>query len=130
MLRLLAAAVVALVANALAILVTAWLLDDMRLDAVAFVIEVAIFTGVMLLAEPFLRKLALTHARALLGSTALLATLIALIATDWLSDGLTISGAGTWLLATVMIWGFAVIARLLVPLVIFKKTLGRRNGGR
>jgi putative membrane protein len=102
----------------------------MNLDALAFVIEVAIFTGVMVLAEPLLRKLAFTHARALLGSTAMLATLIALIATDLLSDGLTISGAGTWLLATILIWGFAVIARLLVPLVLFKETLGRRDAAR
>ena len=127
MIRLVALGVIALVANAVAILVTAWALDDVGLDAVGFVLEVAIFTGVMLLIEPFLKKLALTHARVLLGSTALIATLIALVVTVALTDGLTISGAGTWVLATVLVWAIALVARLLLPLVIFKRTLARRD---
>jgi putative membrane protein len=127
MLRLLAAGVVALLANALAIVVTAWALEDVRLDAVGFVLEVAIFTGVMLLLEPFLKKLALTHARALIGSTALMATLVALVVTVALTDGLRISGTGTWILATVLVWAIALVARLLLPLLIFKQTLARRD---
>jgi len=125
--RLVAHAVVAFIANAIAILVTAWALDDVSLDAVGFVIEVAIFTGVMILIEPLLRKLALIHARVLLGSTALIATLIALVVTVALTDGLRISGAWTWILTTVLVWAIALVARLLLPFVIFKRTLARRD---
>jgi putative membrane protein len=121
--RLLALGVILFAANAIGLVIAAWLLDDMSLSASGFLIEVAIFTGLMLFVEPFLRKLALTHAQVLLGSTAIIATLIALIVTEWIGKGLEINGAGTWVLAAIIIWGFVVIARLILPLFLFRELL-------
>ncbi|AKE91137.1 MULTISPECIES: phage holin family protein [Rhodococcus] len=127
MVRLLASAVVALLANALALLVGAWVLPGMTLDGVAFVIAVVLFTVAAMLVDPLLRQLAVTKTPALLGSSALISTLVALIVTSLVSDGLQIRGAATWILATVIVWAVALIARMLLPLVIFKKTLAKRR---
>ncbi|CDZ87744.1 phage holin family protein [Rhodococcus ruber] len=127
MVRLLASAVVALLANALALLVGAWVLPGMSLDGVAFVIAVALFTATAMLVDPLLRQLAVTKTPALLGSSALVSTLVALIVTSLVSDGLQISGAATWILATVIVWAVALVARMLLPLVVFKKTLAQKR---
>lgn len=127
MVRLVAVAVVSLVANAVGLVVAALLLDDMALDAVAFVIAVLIFTGVAVLIEPLIRQMALKSAPALLGSSALVATLISLVVTAAVSDGLSISGLGTWVLATVIVWAVALAARLLLPLLVFKEVLSNRR---
>lgn len=127
MIRLLATAVVAMIANAIAFLVAAWILPGMSLSALAFVIAVAIFTGVTVLVDPLIRQIAMTKTPVLLGSTALVSTLVALTVTSLLSDGLRISGISTWILATVIVWAVAVLARLLLPLVVFKKTLAAKK---
>ncbi|KXF85381.1 hypothetical protein D092_17155 [Rhodococcus ruber Chol-4] len=127
MVRLLASAVVALLANALALLVGAWVLPGMSLDGVAFVIAVALFTATAMLVDPLLRQLAVTKTPALLGSSALVSTLVALIVTSLVSDGLQVSGAATWILATVIVWAVALVARMLLPLVVFKKTLAQKR---
>ncbi|ATQ28918.1 hypothetical protein CS378_09370 [Rhodococcus ruber] len=127
MVRLLASAVVALLANALALLVGAWVLPGMSLDGVAFVIAVALFTVTAMLVDPLLRQLAVTKTPALLGSSALVSTLVALIVTSLVSDGLQIRGAATWILATVIVWAVALVARMLLPLVVFKKTLAKNR---
>lgn len=121
--RLLALAVIFFIANAVGLILAAWLLDDMSLSASGFLIEVAIFTGLMLFVEPFLRTIALKHARVLLGSTAIIATLFALIVTELIGKGLEINGAGTWVLAAIIIWGAVVIARLFLPLLLFRELL-------
>jgi putative membrane protein len=127
MVRLVATLVVALLADAIALIVTAQVLDDMALDASGFVTAVALFALVSLLVEPLVRQAALRSAPALLGSTALVATLVSLVLTAWIGDGLRISGAATWVLATVMVWLVALVTRLLLPLVIFKKALAARR---
>jgi hypothetical protein len=127
MIRLVAAAVVALLSDAIALIVTAQVLDDMALDAGGFVTALVIYALVSLLIEPLIRQVALRNASALLGSTALVATLVSLVVTAVIGDGLRISGAVTWVLATIMVWLVALVARLLLPMVIFKKALAARG---
>ena len=134
MIRFVALTVVALIANAIALVVTALLLDDMALDAGGFVLAVALFTVIEVLVEPFFRQQAILKAPALLGSTALVATLVSLVVTSLISDGLRISGALTWVLATILVWAISLAGELLLPLVMFKRVLAearaRRNIGR
>lgn len=127
MVRLVATAIVALLADAIALIVTAQVLDDMALDAGGFVTAVVLFALVSLLIEPLVRQMALRSAPALLGSTALVATLVSLVVTAVVGDGLRISGAVTWALASVIVWLVGLAARLLLPLVIFKKALAARR---
>lgn len=123
MIRLAATAAIAVLANAVGLLVAAVVLDDMALDAVGFVTAVLLFTLTSVLVEPLLRQMALRNVPALLGGTALVATLVSLIVTVAIGDGLRISGVPTWVVATVVVWAVALAARLLLPLVIFKQVL-------
>jgi hypothetical protein len=127
MIRLAATAFISFLANAIALIVGAQLLPDMALDVSGFVIAVFIFTAAMVLVEPLTRQVALKNAPALLGSTALVATVLGLIATAVLSDGLRISGLTTWVLATIVVWLTALAGRLLLPVVMFKKILAQRS---
>jgi hypothetical protein len=130
MIRLVASIVVGLVANAIALVAGSLLLEDFALGTSGFLIAVAIFTGVGVLAEPLVRQVAVKQVPALLGSTALISVLVGLVVTSLLSDSLSIRGAGTWVVAVVVVWGVALVARLLLPFVIFKKVLAEQRAGR
>ena len=47
--------------------------------------------------------------------------------TDLISDGFSISGAGTWLAATVIVWLGALIAVFILPYLGLKKYLEERR---
>jgi hypothetical protein len=129
MVRFLARATLSLIGDAVGLIVAAVVLDGMALNGAAFIIDVLIFTAAFIVLQPLIIKVALQHSSAMVGGSALLATLVALIVTDVLSDGLSISGAGTWVLATIIVWAASLLAGVLLPLVLFKKTLGRKAAG-
>lgn len=126
MVRLLVSGAIYLAANAVGLLVAAWVLDDMSVDGGAFVTAVLIFTAVEVVARPLFTQIAIKNVGGLVGSTALVATLIGLVITAWLSDGLTIDGALTWVLATVIVWAAALIAGLILPVMLVKRAVGDR----
>ena len=121
MVRILISIALHLAANAVGLLVATLLLDGMSLSATAFLLEVAIFTVVEFIAQPVIVKLALGHAEFLIGGTALISTVVALVVTAWISDGLQIQGATTWVLATLIVWLAAMLAGLLLPALFLKK---------
>jgi hypothetical protein len=123
--RFLAVTALALIGSAIGLIIADVLLDDMSLSASAFILDVVIFTVAFVVLHPLVMKIALTHSSALIGGSALIATLFALIVTDVLSDGLSISGFGTWVLATIIVWVASLLAGVLLPMVLFKKALGR-----
>lgn len=123
MIRLAASAVVNLVANVVALVVASLIVPDLTLQVSGFVTAVIFFTLVSVVIEPLVRQVAIKSVPAILGSTALVATLVSLVATTALTDGLRISGLSAWILSTVVIWAAAIAARLLLPLVIFKRVL-------
>lgn len=127
MIRLLARTAVNLIANAIGLWVASLLLDDMGLTASGFVVAVLIFTGVELLVTPMIRQMALKQSSALLGSTALVATLVSLIVATIVTDGLDISGIGTWVLATVIVWAVSLVGVIVVPMFLFKQVLSERS---
>lgn len=127
MLRLLASLVLTLLANSVGLVLASVILDDFTINGVAFVSAVLIFTITEVVAGPLITKIALTNAPSLLGGIALVTTFVGLLVTDIFSDGLTINGATTWILATLIVWLCALIASLLLPLVIFKKVLDKNK---
>jgi putative membrane protein len=120
MVRLALRVLVQLIANAVGLVAAAALLDEMNLEADGFLIAVGLFTLVNVLMLPLIQKQAITQSSALMGSTALVATLIALVVTVIASDGLTIDGFSTWILATVIVWGASLLAVFILPLWVFK----------
>jgi putative membrane protein len=102
--RLAVRIVLAVVANAIALLIAAALLDGVRIDAAGFALAVIIFSLASLIVTPVLGWIVLKRMRALLGVIALVTTFAALLVTDLLSDGFEIEGALDWVLATVIVW--------------------------
>jgi putative membrane protein len=125
--RFLVRTLITLAGNAVGLLVAAALLDDMHVDAGSFIVALVIFTIVMALALPFLASQLRRAGSSALGGVALIATFASLVITDLVSDGFSISGVGTWLAATVIVWLGALIAVFILPYLGLKKYLEERR---
>ncbi|MBN69344.1 MAG: hypothetical protein CME32_08715 [Gimesia sp.] len=123
MLRLLASTVLYVLGNAIGIVVAAQLLPGFSIDFWSIVIVAAIFTLIVVVITPLLIKISIKNVPQTSGGVALVAILVGLIGTSMFSDGLKISGLTTWILAPLIIWVVALIAGLVLPLFLFKKTL-------
>jgi putative membrane protein len=128
MIRLLIGLAISLLGNALGLLAANWFLDGVTLTVSGFVVAVVIFTVVYALAQPFLTQMAVSKVPALRGGVALIATLVGLIVTSLVTDGLTISGASTWLVATLIVWIVSLIGTLLLPFILVKKKVEESRG--
>ncbi len=128
MIRLLIGLAISLLGNALGLLAANWFLDGVTLTTSGFVVAVVIFTVVYALAQPFLTQMAVSKVPALRGGVALIATLVGLIVTSLATDGLTISGASTWLVATLIVWIVSLIGTLLLPFILVKKKVEESRG--
>ena len=126
MVRMLISAALHLGANAIGLLLAALFLTDMSIDASAFVFAVIIFTVVEVIAEPLFQKIAITNVHALVGGVALITTFVGLLVTDLISDGLSIAGAWTWVLATLIVWLAGTLAGVILPALFVKKTVDAR----
>lgn len=107
--RLLVRIVLAVVANALALIVAAAVLDDFEIDAGGFVFALVVFSLASLIVRPVVAWLVIRWVRPLIGVVALVTTFVVLLVTDLLSDGIQIEGALTWVLATVIVWLATVV---------------------
>lgn len=130
MIRLVARATVALLANAVALIITAQVLDGMALNVSGFLTALLVYTGTMVLIEPLIRQGAIRSAPAILGSSSLIATLVGLLVASTLTDGLNIDDLTTWVIATVLVWGISLAGRFLLPLIIFKRVLADARSDR
>jgi putative membrane protein len=131
MLLLIARIVIELLANSIGLAIAYWILQpDLTIDLIGFVIVVAIFSTVRFILAPLMMKLSFLYVRVLMGGCALVTIFLALLVTTFISSHLTITGATTWVFATLIVWLCGVVASLLLPLIIFKKTLDATRGGR
>lgn len=121
MVRALTRIVLAVAGNAIGLLVADVFLDDLSLTASGFIVAVLIFTVIEGVAEPLITRTAMKNAEALQGGTALISTFVALLITELVSDGLDISGASTWLLATLIVWLVTMLAGVILPLIFLKR---------
>jgi putative membrane protein len=121
--RLIFRTLIALLANAIGLIVAAAVLGGMHMSIGSFFLDLIIFTVVTALLQPFVaaqfRRLALI--------AALIATFVALVVTDLVSDGLTIDGVSTWIAATVIVWLAAVLAAFILPFLGLKKFVENRR---
>ena len=126
MVRAFFSVLVHLIANAVGLILAAWILDDVTLNTSGFLIALLVFTIIEIVIQPLIIQTSMRHARALAGSSALLASFVALVITVWITDGLQIHGTTAWLLATVIIWAAALLAGILLPAVVFKRWMADR----
>lgn len=106
-----------LAANAIGLIIAAVVLDKVELDWTAFIFALIIFTIVEAIAVPGIGKVPESKAPAISSGVALIATFVALLITDILSDGLDIEGVGTWILATLIVWICTMVATLILQKV-------------
>jgi uncharacterized membrane protein YvlD (DUF360 family) len=114
---------IALAASAIGLIVAAALLDGVSLDATSFLVAVLIYSVVYALMLPFLASQLRGRGASALGGVALLATLVALIVTDLVSDGLSIEGIGDWIAATLIVWLASLLAAFILPYLGLRKYL-------
>ncbi len=123
MMRFIASTTLTLLGNALGMLIAMLLLPNFHVHPLGFVVSVVFFTVVELIFEPFVIKLALRYMPALRGGIALVTTLVGLILTVVFTNGLSINGLQTWIVAPLVIWLSVVVAAIVLPMFLFKKTL-------
>jgi uncharacterized membrane protein YvlD (DUF360 family) len=108
-------AAAALVVSAVALTTAAVLLDGMTLTLTGIVVAAAIFMVLALIVRPLSEAVVKRFADALSSGIGLVSTFLTLLLTATLTDGLTISGTGTWILATVIVWLAVLVLELAVP---------------
>ncbi len=111
-----------LAGNAIGLLLAAIILDEMNVDGPAFVIAVVIFTVLTAVLEPFVSKHTEERSALLRSASALITTFLALLITVVVSDGLSIDGTFTWVLATVLVWLLTMIAGVILVKFLMKDT--------
>lgn len=120
MIRFLVRTVIYLVAAAVGLLVAAAVLSDFSLSASGFIVTVVIFAVLSGVLGPFIARTAHNNAPALMGGIGLVTTFVALVITELVTDGLSINGATTWILATLIVWLASLLATLIIPFVLVK----------
>jgi len=129
MIRFLISALIWLATAAIGLLVASLVLNDMSIDAGSFLVVVVVFAAIQSLLTPFIAKLAANNARALLGGVGLAATFIALLISEVLFDGFTITGVSTWIFATLIVWLVSMLGAWLLPLIFLKRAADNRRDG-
>ena len=126
MLKFFARMALSLFANAIALLVASVLLTGFAINGLAFVVAVCIFTASTTILEPLITKIATQNAPYLLGGIALVTTFVGLLVTTLITDGLSIRGIGTWVMATLITWLATIVGTLILPRFLFKEVLGSK----
>ena len=129
MIRFIVRTVIVLIGNAVGLIVASLVFDDFSINITGFILSLIVFTVAVALLTPFLTN-AMMRGRsnsAALGGVALISTFAALVITDLFSDGLDISGIGTWIGATVVVWLASVLAVFILPFLGLKKYLQAKH---
>lgn len=123
MLKFLAITILTLLGNALGLLLASWILDGFNLSATGFLWSVIFFTIAQFILTPFVLSMSLRYMPVLRGGIALVTTLVVLWLTTLFTSGVEIKDLTAWFLAPLIIWLVTVLAGVVLPLFIFKKTL-------
>jgi hypothetical protein len=127
--RFLVRTAIALVGNAVGLIVASLLFNGFDIDVTGFVLSLIVFTVAVALFTPFLMN-AMQRGRsssAAVGGVALISTFLALLVTDLFTDGLNINGIGCWVGATVVVWLASLLAVFILPFFGLKKYLEERR---
>ena len=120
MIRLLIRTIIFFASSAVGLVVADLLLDDMSVKAGGFLIALVIFAVLQTVIAPFIARVTAKNATALLGGAGLISTFIALVVAHVVGDSIEISGASTWIAATVIVWLATALATLLIPVILVK----------
>ena len=112
---------------AVGILLSAGLLDDFEVTTAGVVLATLLFWIINIVAQFIaLRVLIRQPSVALAGLLALASTVIALLVVNLIVDDISISGAGTYILATLIIWVCTAVADMIGTALIRARRRDRR----
>ncbi len=126
MIRFLIRVGIALLGAAIGFIVAAAVLDDMTLDGAAFVIAIGIFVVLTAVLEPLIEKIGDENLSIIAMFSSLITTFLALLITELISDGLNITGAVTWVLATLIVWASTALATWILLRMFIKNVRENR----
>ncbi|BBX97958.1 phage holin family protein [Mycobacterium lacus] len=113
--RILLRTVVLLGSWAIGLLVAAWVVPQVSLSVLGFIVAVVVFSVAQAVLSLLILKLPHGYASLLLGGTGLAMTLLALILASGLTHGLTIRGFASWLATTVVVWLVTTVGAISLP---------------
>lgn len=130
MVRTLISAAIYVLANAVGLLVASLLLgENFSFTAKGFIFATLLLSLVNVVAGPLIEKMSEKNVPALKGGVALVTTFVGLWITNLFVGGMTISGASTWLLGTILVWAGALIATIVLPIFLVKKAVKDHREG-
>ncbi|MBV8347483.1 MAG: phage holin family protein [Mycolicibacterium sp.] len=100
---------------AIGLLVAALVVPDVSVSVSGFIVAVALFSLAEAMLSVLILKLPRESATLLLGGTALVLTLVALILASVFTHGLTIRGTASWLATTILVWVVTTLVAILLP---------------
>ena len=100
--------------NAIGLLLAMFTLSGFSIDISAFLVAVILFSVILALLTPMIRKYSEKNAPALMGGLALLTIGAGLFLTNIVMSGVQIGGIVNWILATLLVWIGSVIATLVL----------------
>jgi hypothetical protein len=103
------------------------ILDGFRIDVGSYIFVAVIFALLQGILSPLILKMVHKNANAFIGGVGLVSTFVALFITNIISDGLTITGVATWILATLIVWLAGAIAAFVLPFFMAKKVVDERR---
>lgn len=108
-----------LIANAVGLLLASLLLEGFSLSPLALIIVTVIFTVVLMVLTPIIRKLSEKNMPSLLGGLSLVTTFFGLLVTQPFVAGFSIGGTANLLAATLLVWLGSLIAGVVLPKYVF-----------
>lgn len=110
-------------ANAIALVLAAFLFPGFDLTLDGFILALIIFAVLTAFLPWLILRVLLRHAGSLIALSGLIATFLALLITSLVSSGLEIDGIGTWIGATLLIWVVSMFIWVIPgPWRTFKKS--------
>ena len=96
----------------------------MTVNVTSYISVAIIFALIQAILSPLIFKGVVRGATAFTGGVGIIATLVALIITDVISDGMSISGLTTWILAALIVWlAGALAGSVPAAAVLLKKVV-------
>jgi len=121
--RILRGTLVALGANAVALVVASTALPGFDLSVLDFPIVLVAFTLLALFVRPVVRSVIREYVPALAIVGSLVAAFVVLAIADLFLRGLSIHGVRTWVVATLLIWGVGILTSLALGAYVAKRVL-------
>ena len=122
--QILLRAVVLLGSWAIGLLVAALVVPDVSVSVSGFIVAVALFSLAEAMLSVLILKLPRESATLLLGGSALVLTLVALILASVSTHGLTIRGVASWIATTIVVWLVTTVGAISLPEALVRDTAG------